>query len=332
MNIAIVTAVGIGNMVADKCEDISVFRQVQKDSINFVDHVFMDTGDLPSINTSVAARTFSISEKTQADMADALGMSKEKPVSYLTAMYNGETFSDWLEASYSSRFMDGEVGIDIGFSCGIGIPVDVDVAEALPQFKAVASFIHDADYKGQIRLGVTEDYNLCSITFGFFPGLFAMFCESCKSPVREVISFCAGEIGTCNLYSELVACNLVSKSPWPHIMGNDRIRAISSAERHIWRMKTGNAETVLVTAHGSNLMFCRNRIFGTVRNLLQFDDQLQYRTNFHSSRQLVLMQDQWKKMSSRQGQIESHSKPALAPQQEAAPSTPVLSSADKSES
>lgn len=292
MKLAVVTQTGIGNILADKCEDIVVGRVEQEDALNISDNILVPIKG-EALNYSIGAQAIALNPEMREQVYEKLSLTKEKTISRISALFNGQRFSPWVEVSYSPRFMDGEVGPDIGFACGVSCLVDFPLEDALPQFHGVVDFIAGLNYRGQVTLDIGEGCVITGFMLGFSPAIFAMMCEASKLGVRDMLEFASGSVAHCEYYESLIVSNLISRSPFPALIPQERIRAPASAERHLWRMRTGPVEPVLVTVHGDYYGTCHKRMTGTIINLLQFDSYLQYRSDPGKSRQMVLTADKW---------------------------------------
>jgi len=149
------------------------------------------------------------------------------------------------------------------------------------------------DYKGEVKLGVTADFQLCLMDFGHMPGLMAMYQEIAKGGLDMVLRFLAGEADTCTLHPALVVCNMVSRLPFPVLTKTGAIKAPPSAEKHLWRIALAEGEIVFALAHGTSVKEIKNRLYSTIRNMLNYDKSLQYRVDAAHKVTFVLAAPKW---------------------------------------
>jgi len=256
------------------------------------------------INTSIGLQTFLITEEVQAPYMKAMQTEPQaREISALYSLFNGETFSDWLEVSYSCRFMNNDVGPKTSFTTGVGLKPEFAVEEAVKGMAGLKQLLKDCNYKGEVYVGISKEFKICNLKFGHIYSCFAMFYEVCKHKKKDgVLRFLLGESDECGLTEHIVISNVVSKAPYPYARRGAEDISIptrSDASKHIWRVNNESAKYVLVLAQGDYLLEARRRIRRTLTNMTKYDRDLQYRTDYGLRREFVLGQERYKKLAER---------------------------------
>ncbi len=273
--------------------------------INDVDAVIVEHPQTPIqegvnyINTSAGLQNFLISEEIQdAFLADMEVDKTAREVSTLYALFNGKNFSDWLEVSFSRRFMNKDVGTQAGFITGAGLVADESIFDAVRGLRALRDFLSKAGYKGEVSVGVSKDLTICSLRFGHFYSYFAMFYEICTNKSNDgVLKFLMGESGECKLLDRIVVANVVSKAPFPYMVKLDQpdisVPTMSDYGKHIWCVKNATSKYLLVVANGEFLEEARRRLRRILYGLVKYDRDLQYRTDFGLRRKFAINQEKY---------------------------------------
>jgi len=255
--------------------------------------------EIPSINTCLGIKNF----YQDKDVRDALltkhiKVTDRPRISTLYALFNGKKFSDWMEVSYSSRLMTGDVGPNVGFITGIGFPVDVNLFEAVPSMEKLQDFLHGIKYQGEVVCGLADNYLLTDINFGHYFGHFGMFSEISKNTTQQLIDFMFGIFSDAELHSSLCISNLVSQQPFP-IIGRTKkptINTPKAADKHIWRvLLQGVLEVILITVHGRDLGEAKFRLSQTLRNMQKYNHDLQFRVDYGQRPKFVLSKEKFEK-------------------------------------
>ena len=248
----------------------------------FAETLLLDLStDLPVANTCIAVQSLQVDKKLSEEFRRELRLSPAKSHSYLYGFYNGGRFSQFLECNYSTRFMNENVGPNVGFSVGVGLGVRCKIIEAIPMLNIIQDALMKMEYAGEVLLGITDGYEICSVEFGHFFGLFSIYAEICKQNTQEILEFCLGRETEIELFPDLSISCLVTKPPFPApAFKNGRIEIPKSAEKHTWRVEMSNTDLIIVTAHGANIYQTRDRIRLTLDNMKKYDADLQHRTDF----------------------------------------------------
>ncbi len=251
----------------------------------------------PVANAGIKVANLLVNRDLRERFNELLGFEAVTPVSSLYSFFNGESFSDWIEVSYSTKLLSGNVGPNVAFSTGVGMKPKASVEEAVPTIRKLKDALKELDYIGEVYCGLAPDFVVTNVLFGHFPGHFAMYNEICKEPTQGVLDFIFGQHGQCELYDSVCVSNLVYQHPFPLNIpiGGRAISAPKGAEVHLWRQAVVNNEIVLITVYGSYIGEARKRIIRTLENLRHYDDNLMYRTDYGYGKQFVLAQEQYEK-------------------------------------
>jgi len=264
----------------------------------FVDNPLVTVrSDLLPINTSVGLQNLMLHpEMQEAVFADILKKEPEEVAFY--AAFNGEKFSDFVEISYSSRFMTHEVGPNVGFTSGVGCIVGDELSLACMELENLVNWLKGIKYHGMILIGMSSNFHITSLRWGYFAGPFALFREFFTNSVEHLLEFCAGVPHDLIPYDDvLTLCVLVTRYPYPVNLPNKNgpISARKNAEPHLWRNLEGYNETVIASSRGSILYEARRRIMRSIKSMLEYDENLQYRTDFGLREKFILSQEFYEK-------------------------------------
>ena len=296
MRIAIVDQTGTCKTLVDKGYDCFLGSLQEKADGYFCGQLTPTNGTKPVANSCTAALRFSLDPDCLREYLDAVDCPPGKTESHVYGLFNGKDFSELIEVSYSDRFMNREVGPKLGFTCGTALKIQTDLTLALPQFKDIRESLESMNYRGEICLGINSDFEIVEILFGHFPGHFSLFAELSLNRIQDILEFIFGEIFNCPLREGLAVCNLVTKFPFPSY-GDSRILAPKNAEAHLWRMfYPTNQEKILVTAQGNTLREAKQRVYRSIKNMLSYADELQYRSDFFNNKHFLLTLDEFEKM------------------------------------
>lgn len=287
MKIALLSVTGIGSCILDHCDTAYLAKEETEGAVQFADDLFAQTTK-PCINTCLAARNYMLDKTTQDKVNKLLNLGG-KTESYIFGLFNGTRFSDFLEIRSSRRLMVGELGPELPFSCGIGQSPNIPFEEAFTNLISIREFISSLSYKGEVCFGISDNFRITEIGLGHFPYHFAMFCEEAKNSIVDVIAFMQGSRPKAELYKDsVVVANIVSRSPYPLLAPTGKIEAPRSAEKHLWRLRLGKTEIVLITVHGKDTYVASQRMWATLENLLDADRSLQVRTDFIKQKPFLL--------------------------------------------
>lgn len=296
MKVLIIKSTGTINALFDHCDNVT--EKLEGATACMVENNLANTPDrLPVINSCTGIKNLMLNEKMQdVVLHNILKVSDNKPTSEIFALFNGERFSDFIEVGYTRRFMTYNIGPIIGFVCGVGIKISVPLEEAVPQFKSLIKFLQEIHYIGEISIGLDDSYCITGFSCQHFYGHFAMYSEMCEAGTTELIKYILGDNDSCNIHDTCCVANLVSKQPFPCMImttTSPRISAPKSAEKHLWRMSLGYVEPVLITTHGSYLREAQKRIQRTIDNMITYDPDIQFRTDYGMKAAFVLSKDKY---------------------------------------
>jgi len=256
---------------------------------------------IPIGNTSLAVKNLIGNSEAMATFRGLLGLSElEQTVSYIFALFNGTQFSEFLEISFSTKFMNHEVGPQVGFTTGIATKCTNEIYVAVPQLNKFQDILSkQLKYSGEVLFGLAQDYTISNVTFGHSYGPFGLFIESCREGFENCLHFMLGQAENCTLYTSCALANLVSLLPFPvfAIGKPERIEYPSSAEKHIWKFPFANSEVALITVHGQySIGEARARLRRTIENMLRYREDLQFRTDYGvNPKPMLLCQEQLQK-------------------------------------
>lgn len=297
MKIAIVDTIGTARYVMDHGHDTFLGTPEDKADGYFLGQISNTNGAALVANSCVAAQRFAVDPEQWQLFLDALGVSTAPPITEIYALFNGREFSDWLEISHSQRFMNSDVGPEVGFTCGTALKIKDDLPVAIPQFPQLQAALAGMGYRGQVLLGITKNFELATLNIGHFFGHFSLFCEMAMNRMQDILEFIFGEVVTCPVREGVAFANLVTKQPFPSA-GQGHISAPKPAESHLWRMFYPVAqEKVLITAHGIHYWEARVRVYRTLDKMRELNTDLQYRTDFFRNDKLLFTKSELKELS-----------------------------------
>ncbi len=277
MKIAVVSPRGVGGNLSDRSEAIRLTNQPESDEVVFADQF---VPGLTAINTCNGAITLMTNKEARKSAWEVLKFSSEPIKTNLFSVFNGKTFGDWLEVQYYDRLMNDDVGPNVGFARGLGITTNVPITEAVPQVAKLVELLKEIQYRGEVQLHVDESFSATGFTLGHNPSIFGLYQEISKTSLDDTIAFCAGLKEDHKLYDSMVMGVLVSAAPFPMAFPTQKIKAPHNAEKHIWRLMASRSQEVcLVTCWGGYAYEAKKRVFATIKNMVQYDPFLQFRTD-----------------------------------------------------
>lgn len=304
MKIAIVSPTGEAGAVLDHSDNCSEGVQNDSEAI-FVDSPLCDVpSELPIANTSIGVKNVILNADLRHELLNRhLGITHLPMKSCLYALFNGKEFSDWMEICYTRRFMNSEIGPDVGFSSGVGMRIDQDVCNAVTNMSKLKEIVAALNYRGEVCCGLAEDGGITGVSFGHVWGMYGMFQELCQQSVDQdvdkTMEFIFGEELTCTLYDSICVSNIVSKHPFPLITNTHTgyLRTPKYSNNHVWRVGLGSTvEIVMLTSSGVSLKEARRRVHRSQNNMRKYDDFIQYRTDFGFSENFIIMRDKYEEM------------------------------------
>lgn len=317
MKIMLINGVGTINSLVDHCENVT--NKMEGADICLLEQPLLEyPKHLPVLNSNIGVMNYMLNDELRnAVLQNVVKVSGEPFESELFAIFNGENFSDFIEVSYSTKFMTYNIGPCVGFTCGTAIKVTTPIEEAIPQMKDLLNFLREIKYHGEISIGLSSNYCITGFAFQHFYGHFSMFCEMAVISPSEILSFMIGEQKSCDLHDTCCVANLISKQPFPVPISSrvsPRIAAPKGAEKHLWRLPLGFAEPVIVTTHGSFLKEAQKRLQRTIYNMLSYDSDIQYRTDYGQQNKFVLCKDKYDIFKTNPFWKKEESKPSLVPE------------------
>lgn len=304
MKLGVVSNIGSNKAIVDRVKGAVWGIQSDVDTI-FVEHPLTPIpAGMKSINTCVGIQNLLINEELRQVVWNDLGLKQKPHVCWVFSLFNGNKFSDWLEVSYSEKFMNYEVGASIGFTMGAGFRVPDAMPDILPAVSKLGKFLQELNYHGEITLAIASDFSICDIMFGHNYGAFGLFTEiskfnstSADLVVPCILEFMLGHRDVCELFDAGAVANIVSLPPFPFAVARDPrlLSAPSTAEKHIWRLKRVNMDYALITVYGSYMGEARKRLRRTLDNMVSYNEDLQYRTDYGFSLNFVIMQEHYNK-------------------------------------
>ena len=279
--ICVVSQTGAGNYLASRLPMAVVSKVPKAGVVNF----YVGGPGLihfDGINSSPAANNFMTSPDVNKKMREIMEFSNERPRTHIYAFFNGKRFSNWLEISFTNRFMNRDVGPVVGVTLGVGYMANQQPSDALPGLGTVAGVLQDMEYRGEVMLSITESFEICNMQLCHLPAFFAMYAEILRGSLDGVIKFLCEEPGVeLEMFPSVVAGTLVTIPPFPGSLQQaaGKILAPASAEKHLWRWLVGGAEPTWVTTHGQSLQQARSRMNQTLLNIAKTEPTVQYRTD-----------------------------------------------------
>lgn len=295
MNFGITNLSGTGKAILDKTEGNVLWPSEGKVGAIFTDVILPETleSKFPVVNTTrEVIGVMTVAQLTEAFMENVGINPTAESTSVLYSIFNGSSFSDWIEISYSNRLMDREVGPRLNYTTGVGLRVEQDIFAAIKGLSKLRDFLLETKYMGEIAVSISPEFVITGIQFGHSACFFAMYSEMCTCDVQTMLDFSAGLLKKLEVYDTCCVSNLVSKAPFPWISDftSTMIQAPRGAEKHFWRFESKSGEYGLVVTHGKYIREARQRLLRTIQNMLHYDQDLQYRTDFGWNRKFVLEQ------------------------------------------
>ena len=179
--------------------------------------------DKPMLNTSEPVRELLASKDLCSKFNKLYMLDNERPTTYLYGFMGEHTTSDLIEVAYSTKFMSGEVGADVGFVQGVGIAAK-EPFQAIPDLSNLVQGLQTMGYRGEFTIGITKYYQLSGLTLGHFTGGFALFLELAKGSMDTYYEFCLSGNEPKGLHTNGVSvCTLMSMGPFPGNVSDESI-------------------------------------------------------------------------------------------------------------
>lgn len=251
---------------------------------------------IPLVNTCIGAQVLEQSDKHLSLFYEGVGIVDKDPVAFLYGFISPTGVSDLMEMTVSNYLLTGDVGPQCGFVQGCGIPCSSEVFQAFPKLDLLLDALHQIQYCGEVAIGVTEDFQLCSLKLGHCTAAFALFTELSKQSPQSNYEYSFGKTGACLLHEDRISlCTLLSYPPYPHSKEMPfSIMAPNQAERHLFRHNLGKSELAYVAAFGSTVFEARRRVRKTIENCRKYYDSLQYRIDYGKYQKFVFNSEVYK--------------------------------------
>ena len=263
-----------------------------------IEHPSTHVNDIPCINTCIAVQNMMARPELEKAFYKELGLVAAPVASFLYGFVGPKGFSDLLEISYSTRFMSGDVGPTLGFTQGTALPVPEEVYEAFPVLKDIEKTLIDLEYAGEIALGCTPDYKICTMLFGHQTGMFALYTELSQLSAQANFEWCFGKGTSCRLHVNGVSVTtLLSNSsfPVPSPKASEVIAPVG-AEKHLYRVQFGLHEVAFVATWGTDMGEAKRRARRTIENCISFNPELQYRIDYGYKERFILSQQKYSQL------------------------------------
>ena len=251
--------------------------------------------DLPVLNTSNAVRSLIVNDEYAEEFNKLYNIVNGHPDSYIYGFINETGLSRCIEIASSSRFMTGGIGPRIGLVQGAALACKEDIHLALPSLPALIEALVAMEYRGEITLGITNEYQICSLSFGHNTAGLALYTELLRGNIQNTYEWCLGKSDPPALHNNGIALiTLVSSPPYPHRLDiKSYVRAPVSAEKHLYRLMIGKCEVAYAGAWGTDLFETKRRVRKTLQNCALYDNDTQYRVDFGVRDKFVLNKDRY---------------------------------------
>ena len=287
--------------ILEHTKDVTLGVTVDTEGVMVEDVLHDVPPNLPVINTSVGAKVITSMDENRSAFYKEFGIVSQEPDSFLYGFLSPDSVSDFMEMQISGRYMTGNIGKDIGFVQGTGVPCSSEVYSAFPKLREIVDALHILEYSGEIAIGVTRGFQICSLTFGHCTGAWSLFTELAQQSPQETLEFCFGKRNSCLLHPDRVAvCTMLSYPPYPYVDTEPfSVLAPRIAERHLYRFNVGNSEIAYAAASGCAVFEARRRVRRTTENCSNYNPDLQYRIDYGTRENFVFSQDVYKKFGGR---------------------------------
>ena len=262
-----------------------------------VDHIDMEVPEgIPVVNTCIGARVLEHDDKVRAAFDEEAELSDGTPDAFLYGFVSPTGVSDLMEMTVCNRLMVGGVGPRCGLVQGTALSCSPEVYQAFPQLAGIFDMLHQIQYCGEISIGITRTFEICTINFGHCLGGFALFTEMAKQRPQLTYEFAFGKHDRCELYDERISITTLMSYPnYPYDNSVPfQVMGPNQAERHMYRTTSGACELAYAAASGEQLFEARRRIRRTLQNCRSYNDDLQYRTDAGKFQKFVFNVDKYK--------------------------------------
>lgn len=254
--------------------------------------------DLPCLNTCQGVRTLSNMPELATLFSQQHGLVDAYPTTYLYGFISPDGWSDMIEMTYSTRMLTGDIGVQVDFVQGTGLAVVDDLALAIPQTEGLKQSLVELEYRGEIKLGLTKDYKICSVEFGHSTAGFALYTELLSRNPQEMYEWCLGIGEKPRLFEDGVAVvTMLSYPPFPYDTSVGlSVKAPRGAEKHLYRVAYGKTEVAYASTWGKDIFEAKRRCRKTIDNCRAYNKDIQYRIDYGCGDFFVLSQERYEKM------------------------------------
>lgn len=251
--------------------------------------------DLPIINSCPAVAAILTIPDSLRKFNKVYDIQPGYAKTYLYGFIGPREVSDLLEMTFTTRFLTGDVGPQVGFVQGTGIACSNDVFLAIPALPSIIEGLQALDYRGEITLGITPDFRVCDIMFGHFTGGFVLYNELARNNIQDSYEFCVDVGGPTKLHQKAISvCTLLSYPKFPHdLTVGVSIKAPSSADKHLYRMNQGETEVAYSAAWGGDIFEAKRRCRKTIDNCAGYNKDIQHRIDYGYEQEFVLNHERW---------------------------------------
>lgn len=246
-----------------------------------VDNPLIEIPDsIRQFNVSNLSRLLCSDEDSLKEFNSVFGMTgKESCVTIYTMIRENGSYLIPIIVGYSGRFMNGDVGPDIGYSHGAAFMLS-NPKDWPEKMGDILDYLSDR-YAGEVAIEVDEDWKMSKLQFGHQPQYVSLMSEFYGMRYDELLGWLVNDDEAPRHSEGVVLSVMVSKPPFPvvEVPQGDQMQAANDAEKHIWRVIIGRCEVVFVSAYADNLPNCRRRVFRTINRMLKYDNRIQYRTD-----------------------------------------------------
>lgn len=248
----------------------------------------------PCINTCSAVRALAEDERLAEEFKRLYNIKGGVSATYLYGFVGESDTTDFLEMTYSTKLMTGNVGPDVGFVKGTGMYAP-DIFNAVPSLSNLIEGLQTMGYRGEICVGINDSYEINNVIFGLFMGGWALYNELSKGTMDDYYKFTVDGTRPKGLHKNGIAVvNLMTVPPFPSGLAHESFMTYPpEAEKHIYRTRYGRTEVAYASAWGTDITEAKRRCRLTLENCNAVNPDLQYRVDYGYKESFVLSADRW---------------------------------------
>jgi hypothetical protein len=276
--------------VIEHCNSVTLGINEDTEAVIVEHAAILPPKDLPVLNTCPAVYKLATHPELQESFNAVHNIVEAYPTSYLYGFIGPEGLSDVIEMTASTRFLTGEIGPQLGFVQGTGLKCTENVNMAIPDLPLLIDSLVTMKYRGEIAIGITQGFQVCSVQFGHFTGGFALYTELSKDSPQAMYEWCLGVgVGSKLAQDSVAVVTLLSYPPFPYSSDvGFSIKAPSGAEKHLYRVSQGKAEIAYSAAWGVEAYEAKRRCRKTIDNCRNYNKDIQYRIDYGCKEQFVI--------------------------------------------